>query len=417
VTGWALWQVPRGVLRYVLIIEAITVAVVMATTVHVQVSDAEWVRFAILVGCALVNVELTLGVERVRDVTAGSGPVMHVDSVWWIAAMLTLPPVLANAVMVIIFTWLWLRIWRHRRPLYRWVFSVATIVLATYAGAAVLAADPRMFPGVPVTPVALGLAVLAIALRFLVNFSLVFGAIVLSTPTLRSTQLVDSLSERVLEIGAAGLGIMTAVILIDYPLLMVVVVAIAATLHRGILVAQFRKAARIDAKTGLTTADWWHQIADNAFQRAHVTDADLAVLMLDLDHFKRINDAYGHLAGDRVLRAVAQAINSEIRDSDTAGRWGGEEFVVLAPNVNRTELRALAERIRRRIHALVIPLTDNAVMDNGAATVQDLTVSIGGAGHPHPGITGIDDLVLAADTALYQAKKAGRDRVVMADTE
>src|SRR5205807_5880975 len=175
-------------------------------------------------------------------------------SVWWIAAMLTLPPVLANAVMVIIFTWLWLRIWRHRRPLYRWVFSVATIVLATYAGAAVLAADPRMFPGGPVTPIALGLAVVAIALRFLVNSSLVFGAIVLSTPTLRSTQLVDSLSERVLEIGAAGLGIMAALVLIDYPLLMVVVVAVAATLHRGILVAQFRKAARLDAKTGLSTA-------------------------------------------------------------------------------------------------------------------------------------------------------------------
>ncbi|HEY0808065.1 MAG TPA: GGDEF domain-containing protein, partial [Pseudonocardiaceae bacterium] len=262
------------------------------------------------------------------------------------------------------------------------------------------------YPGVPTTFAALGLAVVAAALRWLVNFSLVSGAILLSSPNMRAIELLDNIGERIMEVGAFGLGLVAAALLAYDPLLLVGVVVGLAVMHRGVLVAQFRKAARTDSKTGLDTAGWWHQVAEHAFERARVTGASIAALMIDLDYFKRVNDTYGHLAGDKVLQSVAAAINSEIRDCDTAGRWGGEEFVVLIPDVDSIEVRAIAERIRRRVQSLVITLPGQDLI------IEDISASIGCALYPAPGITVVDDLVLAADTAVYAAKNNGRNRVV-----
>jgi diguanylate cyclase (GGDEF)-like protein len=133
--------------------------------------------------------------------------------------------------------------------------------------------------------------------------------------------------------------------------------------------------------------------------------------MLDLDHFKQLNDAYGHLAGDRVLRGVAEAINSSVRSYDATCRWGGEEFAVLLPEVDAAGLYAIAERIRRQVRSLVVDATTTAGLD---AQISELTISIGGAIYPGPGITDLSALQLAADSALYAAKNNGRDRVHLA---
>ncbi|SEP53714.1 GGDEF domain-containing protein [Amycolatopsis saalfeldensis] len=182
-------------------------------------------------------------------------------------------------------------------------------------------------------------------------------------------------------------------------------------MHRGVLLAQYRTSSRTDDKTGLHSADWWHQIAERTLDRARIDNVSLAVLMIDLDLFKKINDTYGHPAGDDVLRVVAHAIESEVRHDDAAGRWGGEEFIVLLPGVDGRELGAIAERIRRRIHVLVIPITT----DHGPTSVTDLTVSIGGALWPSAGLSTVDDMVLAADSNLYTAKDEGRNRVKLPD--
>jgi len=411
VKGWALWTVPRRVLCYVLSIEAFTVAILAVTAIHAPINQTAWIRFGILCGCVVVHVELTRGVERVRHVTSGVGPVMNTDSAWCIAAIVALPSVLAGATVAFMCTWLWFRIWRGRRPLYRWAFSSASVIIATQTAAAILALDPHTYPGVPTTLSAFGLVAVAAALRWLVNFSLVSGAILLSSPNMRAIELFDGISERILEVGAFGLGLVAAALLTYNPLLVVGVVVGVAAMHRGLLVAQFRKAARTDSKTGLDTAGWWHQVAEHAFDRARVTGSSVGALMVDLDHFKRVNDTYGHLAGDAVLQAVAAAINSEIRDADTAGRWGGEEFVVLVPNVDTIEVRAVAERIRRRIQALVVTMPAQELI------IQDFSASIGCALYPSNGITTIDDLVLAADTALYSAKNNGRNQVVFSSVD
>jgi diguanylate cyclase (GGDEF)-like protein len=136
----------------------------------------------------------------------------------------------------------------------------------------------------------------------------------------------------------------------------------------------------------------------------------LVCLMLDIDHFKRINDNYGHAAGDEVLREIAHRVEAQVRVSDVAARYGGEEFVVLLPATDKRSAEALAERIRRAISAAPIRVTDSES--------ETMTASIGIAGTAQ--LDTKDDLktlgeslLARADVALYRAKSEGRDRVAV----
>jgi len=166
-------------------------------------------------------------------------------------------------------------------------------------------------------------------------------------------------------------------------------------------------AATTDDKTGVYNTAGWHHTAEREFHRSRERESPFALLMIDLDHFKRINDTYGHLVGDAVLRAVAQAIKSEVRDRDAVGRFGGEEFVVLLPDVHAAEAHLVAERIRQAVMRIQVPV------DADAELVTGLSTSIGVAIYPDAG-TGVQELLDAADTALYRAKNAGRNQVVHA---
>jgi diguanylate cyclase (GGDEF)-like protein len=136
----------------------------------------------------------------------------------------------------------------------------------------------------------------------------------------------------------------------------------------------------------------------------------LVCLMLDIDHFKRINDTYGHAAGDEVLREIAHRVEAQVRVSDVAARFGGEEFVVLLPATDKRSAKALAERIRRAISDAPIRVTDSES--------ETMTASIGIAGTAEPEIkddlkTLGESLLARADVALYRAKSEGRDRVAV----
>jgi two-component system, cell cycle response regulator len=144
--------------------------------------------------------------------------------------------------------------------------------------------------------------------------------------------------------------------------------------------------------------------------RARRDNSQMVCLMLDVDHFKRVNDSHGHAAGDKVLRELANRIDSQVRASDVAARYGGEEFVVLMPNTDITAGERLAERIRTAISAAAIDLPGDGSVD--------ITVSIGiAAVRPGPDdddlkTTG-DALIARADVALYRAKSGGRDQVAI----
>jgi diguanylate cyclase (GGDEF)-like protein len=131
----------------------------------------------------------------------------------------------------------------------------------------------------------------------------------------------------------------------------------------------------------------------------------LSVLMIDLDHFKEVNDRHGHQAGDRVLRETAAVFKEGLRAVDLLGRYGGEEFLALLPHTGLTEAASTAERLRRRLERHVFPVSEAGLK---------ITASIGVSSYPAAGIDSADALVRAADDALYQAKQAGRNRVARA---
>lgn len=141
------------------------------------------------------------------------------------------------------------------------------------------------------------------------------------------------------------------------------------------------------------------------FGRALRTDGPLGVLMVDLDHFKEVNDTFGHLAGDRVLRAVAASIRRVLREGDILVRYGGEEFLAVLPGASADDLSELAERLRRAVAATRVADGDIHI---------PVTASIGAASYPEHDVSSASELVGAADDALYVAKRAGRDRVALA---
>jgi diguanylate cyclase (GGDEF)-like protein len=144
--------------------------------------------------------------------------------------------------------------------------------------------------------------------------------------------------------------------------------------------------------------------------RAARDGTTLVALMLDIDHFKRVNDSWGHAAGDTVLTEIAHRIESQVRASDIAARYGGEEFVILLPATDAASGRRLAERVRSAIAASPVVVDDR--------TTVEITASIGIATvAPERNYKDFktlgDSLIARADVALYQAKSAGRDRVAV----
>lgn len=172
-------------------------------------------------------------------------------------------------------------------------------------------------------------------------------------------------------------------------------------LYGDVLERQLHRLARVDALTGVNNRLALNEAARRLLAGAARSGQPLGVLMLDADHFKRVNDRFGHGGGDQVLRVLVSSIAGTLRATDVIGRVGGEEFVVLAPDTPMHALLALAERIRATLAAT--PLTLNGV-------VLHLTVSIGAAVAP-PGASDVAATLKLADNALYAAKRAGRDRV------
>ncbi len=139
-------------------------------------------------------------------------------------------------------------------------------------------------------------------------------------------------------------------------------------------------------------------------ERASRYEHELVLLMIDLDHFKDVNDTYGHLVGDDVLREFACLLVSEVRAVDIVARYGGEEFVIVLPETAIEGGTAFAERVRERVAGTAFCTADGG---DGVRT----TISVGIAVYPADNLTTADDLIARADEALYRAKAAGRDRV------
>lgn len=168
----------------------------------------------------------------------------------------------------------------------------------------------------------------------------------------------------------------------------------------------YEQSARTDALTGLYNRRWNDEMMPRLMERCRIGGTPLGLLMVDIDHFKHYNDRYGHQAGDEALRAVGKAILSHLRPSDSAVRYGGEEFLVILPSTARSDMVAVAERLCEKMRLMKI-------VDQHGEKLPSLTISVGGAMMNIPET--VESLIAAADEVLYRAKEEGRDRLVVSD--
>ena len=424
VTRWPVWTLPGRLLGALLAVEALALLLVvldvatmlMAGITPDAAADAG-ITIALLVGAGFLTAELAMHVERLRGRVVHSGATtasVDPSPVWAFAAALLLPPLAACVVITAIFCFVRYRVRRPsgRGPLFKAVFTYATLVLAVHAASAM-----AEFSALGVEqPLRSGIGVLVIAsaaLGFIVvNACLVVGVVIMSSDKTIRDMIGQTGHEVLLEIALLCVGGLIAVAVISQPWLVLFAVPPLLVLHRAVLVRQLEKQAATDGKTGLLTAGAWHDRATLRIDHARESGGSAAVLVIDLDHFKQVNDRFGHIAGDYVLQAVASVLREDVRGADLVGRFGGEEFVLLLPQAGDryaySELQIVAERIRRRVAELqvAVPTPD------GTLTIDGLSASVGGAVFPHDG-THLLDVLAVADTALYAAKRAGRNAVRM----
>ena len=207
-------------------------------------------------------------------------------------------------------------------------------------------------------------------------------------PVTGGEQLPRLLADRDMLRGALAelcAGVLLTCSAVISPLCVLLAVPLATPLLRSARHAQLVRDARTDLKTGLLNAAAWQDDAAAEISRAVRARLPLAMVLLDIDHFKAVNDTHGHLAGDQVLRAVAGIIRSQLRDYDIAGRYGGEEFAVLLPHTQPGQARRIAERLRMAVAAAHLTAsTDGSPGIPVRVTVSAGVASLAGCG---PGCT------------------------------
>jgi diguanylate cyclase (GGDEF)-like protein len=237
------------------------------------------------------------------------------------------------------------------------------------------------------------------------NTCLIAVAAWLADPDARLADMLWDRERTLLDLTETCVGILVTIACGLSALLLVVALPPVILLQRSLLHSQLKAQARTDPKTGLLNAGAWQGEADLAVDRARRRHEPLAVLLVDIDHFKAVNDTHGHLTGDAMLRTLAAEMRQQVRDSDLVGRFGGEEFAILLGGTTTAEAGRIAERVRRG-SGVVRVLTNDALVG--------VTVSIGVAVLGSQG-DDLSELLKAADKALYRAKRTGRDRVCLAE--
>lgn len=405
---WALWRRAPHVIGYVLLVELAAVVLTAVSLQRMEPTPTQWWQFTVLSTCGVFYTELARRIERARPALG----VAYVDlkSVWTFAAVLLLPACLTAVIIIIVSVQQWLRIRHHE--VHRQTFSAAALILTAYAVAEIFdkfGFDPteRTFMNF--------MGVASSGFTFCVLGWLPIGLVIFLTSAAGSGRLRIAAGQpldHLVEAASIGLGFLLAWALVDWPIAGLTVLGVTFALHHVLLIRPLRDRACSDPKTGLLNTDGFEERAIREIARASRSNGhSTALLLIDLDHFKRINDTHGHVAGDKVICAIAQTLSAASRTYDLVGRYGGEEFIMLLPDTTTAEAVNVANRIRRRINELNLPVTSR----HREAVVNRLTASIGVAVHPCHGHT-FYELLEAADTAMYQAKHAGRNRTIVAQT-
>jgi diguanylate cyclase (GGDEF)-like protein len=403
IRDWAWWQLDWPLRCYIGVVPAVGLGLACYAAVHTTWHAADLWKFLLLLTCGLVSVAATPRIAYAPGVMT-----RDFTTVWILPVAILLPPVYAMVapIPLIMLTQMYV----FRGVVHRRVFTVAAMGLCYGAASLVFRAFPASFAG---PSIGTGLHALtftvAVAICEVVGGRghrlLIVAGIKLTDHTVRLAEL--ELNREVLQgdLAEFDLGVLITVVVAVSPLLAIFAVPTVLLARRFMMHAQLVAQTRIDTKTGLLNASTWEQEATIEITRAVRTSTPLALALVDIDHFKAVNDTYGHLVGDRALRAVTDALRSDLRVYDLAGRFGGEEFVILLPHTREMDALNVAERLRAHIAGMSIPVNEGE--EDGPSV--HLTISVGVAA-----LDGVSreltDMMAAADSALYYAKKTGRNK-------
>lgn len=410
IRNWALWRRPKRFIVFLIVMELVAVGGFAAAFARSTAPNASnWLDFSILAVGATIHIQLTQRQEERRR-NRTKTVLIDLIAVWVFPAVLVLPATLAVLLVALIRVQRW---FTARRPVHNFVFSsISHGLAAAVANLTYVVLEPRDWHSVSTLGSLREFALVLVAAAVYEGVQVVYvgGILALSTkkPTVRN--VLGSKADNLLEAITTGLGAVTAVLVVTMPPAVAIMAVVTVVFNRLAELEQLQDDAVTDPKTQLLNMRGWSESAERAFNRVSRAGNGLAVLMIDLDHFKWINDSFGHPAGDDVLIRIADALRDVVRPADIVGRFGGEEFLVLLPDVDSRTAEAAAERIRSTIAGLHIATTDKR---GGQTTISGRTTSIGVAVFPRHGST-LTALMQAADAAVYEAKEHGRNQVRLA---
>jgi diguanylate cyclase (GGDEF)-like protein len=397
---WPLRGLPRWLQAMVPFIVAAWLAAIAVAVAVTPLRAGQLRLFGLLIGCSAVAVELT------RRSGEPGGLDRDVYAIWDLPLALLLPPMYA---LLMPLPRMAMTQWRIRRaPLYRRAYTAAAVGLA-YATASVVfhAVAPSLGGGAGTgwQPLAwTAAAAVCGLLRLAVNDTLVLTAVRGSSPGTPLRPAIIGPEAVYSNIAELSVSVLSAFAASRSPLLVLWALPLVLILQRGLRWAQLTREARIDAKTGLLNDAAWRRAAAAELARAARAGTMTAVAIADIDHFKRVNDTYGHAAGDAVLAAVAATMRAEMRGYDAIGRVGGEEMAFVLPATSYPEAIAAAERLR-------LAISRTRLSDDELRLPPFVTVSVGVAAAGHEAGWDLARHYSLADRALYAAKRNGRDCV------
>jgi diguanylate cyclase (GGDEF)-like protein len=406
---WPVWTLPRPLIGYLLVLEVATAGFAAFALSTGRLSEFANIRVAVLLALAVIFEEAASKASRLR-IQLSDDLKPDMTSVWVIPAATVLPPAYAVGYLAALLTYVW---FRQQRPagedLYRKLSTAATIMCGCLAARWALQFVNEHLATIP-GGISGTLAIVGSLIVYtVVNRGLVTAALCLVGA--RGRALFGTVEDNLVELATLCLGGLAALAVLHQPLLTTLVLLPMVLLQRAALMRQLEHAAITDSKTGLLNAVAWEQLARRELARGDREHTSVAVLILDIDRFKAVNDVHGHLTGDIVLKAIAHSLRTELRGYDVVGRFGGEEFVALLPGASEFQAVSIADRLRERINQMRV--SDLVALEEPA---QDsvLAVSVG-VSCGLAGSAELTELLHAADAALYVAKRNGRNRVHIAE--
>jgi diguanylate cyclase (GGDEF)-like protein/putative nucleotidyltransferase with HDIG domain len=390
---------PFKATAYFFVIAVIAAAASIPLVTQLRADTPGWATFLVLGS--------TAAIAQLFVVRTPRNQAYHTTVVFLIPAVMLLPPELVALLGLIQHVPEWLK---NRNAWYSQTFNICSwtlSLLATWASFhAILGADHF----IPNGDLRLALAGIAAAAVFVAINHILLAPMLHFFYSHSFRELgIFSFESLSTDLVLAALGVGVGVFWVLNPWLLPIAVAPLLLIHRSLSVPQLQEEARVDPKTGLFNARYFAAALAEELARSQRFERPLTLVMADLDLLRDINNNYGHLAGDAVLKSIAETFRTHLRHYDVPARFGGEEFAILLPETPPEQAFEIAERIRREVAATRIDVETSSEPISA-------TVSIGVAGFPRDGADA-NELIHQADLAVYRAKLQGRNRVLDASSE